>query len=237
MVLDKARLKAILFDKDGTFVDFDQTWGPATLRVMQTMSRGDVAVLQRLIDLTHFDLQTTRFKHSSPLYAFSSADYGPDWAQAMGVPFSKAVTDEMDRLFAEEAIANLTPIGDPAAVFRALHMRGLVLGVITNDSEIGGVSQVQALGLQPYCSFIAGWDSGHGRKPGPGQIQAFLRNNSFKPSEVIMVGDTLHDLHAAKAAGVFALGVTSGPMVPQGFAEVADHILPSIEEIEVWLSA
>jgi phosphoglycolate phosphatase len=231
------RVKAILFDKDGTFVDFNKTWGPATLRVMQIMSRGNVATLKRLVALTHFDLNTSTFAPTSPLLAGSSGDYGPAWAEAMGVPFSSDVTDEMDRLFAEEAMACLTPIGNPEAVFKRLHSRGLVLGVITNDSEIGALTQIEALGLSPYCGFIAGWDSGHGRKPGPGQIEAFLRLHGFQPSDVAMVGDSLHDMEAARAAGVFALGVTSGPIVPDGFATHADLVLDSIADIESWLSA
>jgi phosphoglycolate phosphatase len=227
--------KAILFDKDGTFVDFDKTWGPATLRVMQEMSRGNVAVFRRLIDLTHFDLTTSTFASTSPLVSGSSGDYGPAWAQAMGVPFSSAVTEEMDRLFAHETLACLTPINQPVTVFHALHAKGLELGVVTNDSETGALTQVEALGLAPYCTFIAGWDSGHGRKPGPGQIEAFLKTRAYEPQNVVMVGDSLHDMHAARAAGVFALGVTSGPMVPDSFADHADHVLASIAEIAAWL--
>jgi phosphoglycolate phosphatase len=230
------RFKAILFDKDGTFVDFNKTWGPATLRVMQVMSRGQVSVFKKLVALTHFDLQTSTFAPTSPLLAGSSGDYGPAWAEAMGVPFSSDVTNEMDKLFAEEAFACLTPIGNPKAVFQSLYARGIALGVVTNDSEIGALSQVEALGLTPYCRFIAGWDSGHGRKPGPGQIEAFLRLHGYKASDVAMVGDTLHDVEAARAAGVFALGVTSGPTIPPHFAAHADHVLGSISDIESWLS-
>jgi phosphoglycolate phosphatase len=230
------RFKAILFDKDGTFVDFNKTWGPATLRVMQIMSRGDVAVLKRLVALTEFDLQTSTFSSTSPLLAGSSGDYGRAWADAMGVPFSTAVTDEMDKLFAQEALACLTAIGDPREVFETLHRQSLLLGVVTNDSEIGALTQVEALGLKPFFHFIAGWDSGYGRKPSPGQIEAFLRQHQLKPQEVAMVGDTLHDMHAARAAGVFALGVTSGPIIPKNFASEADHILPSIAEIPAWIA-
>jgi phosphoglycolate phosphatase len=228
------RFKAILFDKDGTFVDFNKTWGPATLRVMQIMSRGDAAALKRLVALTEFDLQTSTFSSTSPLLAGSSGDYGPAWADAMGVPFSSAVTNEMDMLFAQEALACLTSIGSPHQVFETLHRQGVALGVVTNDSEVGALTQVEALGLKPYCRFIAGWDSGYGRKPGPGQIEAFLRLHHFKSHEVVMVGDTLHDMHAARAAGVFALGVTSGPIIPENFASETDHILPSIADIPAW---
>jgi phosphoglycolate phosphatase len=227
--------KAILFDKDGTFVDFDRTWGPAALTVMTTMAKGNAASLRRLIDVCAYDADTQRFHPSSPLLAGSSGDYGPLWAEALGIPFSSEVTDTMDALFAEAALASLAPIGNPLAVFTALQQRGLRLGVVTNDSERGAVSQISGLGVEHCFRFVAGWDSGHGRKPEAGQIKAFLAQEALAPGEVVMVGDTLHDMHAARAAGVFALGVASGPAVPEDFHRHADHVLPSIMAIEAWL--
>ncbi|WP_204273949.1 hypothetical protein, partial [Stenotrophomonas maltophilia] len=70
-------LRAILFDKDGTFVDFDKTWGPAAFRVMSQMARGDRGKLERLMAVSHYDEAVLRFRSSSPLVAGSSADYGP----------------------------------------------------------------------------------------------------------------------------------------------------------------
>ncbi len=230
-------IRAILFDKDGTFVDFDRTWGPAAYRVMERMAQGDRAGIERLMAVSAFDEAAMRFHPTSPLVAGSSADYGPLWAEALGQPFSAAFTDAMDVLFVEEGLAGLTPIGEPAAVMEALKARGLVLGVVTNDSENGARSQTARLGIDHHFDFIVGWDSGHGRKPAPGQITAFLDAWQMAPQEVVLIGDSLHDMHAARAAGVIAVGVTSGPLVPDGFADHADVVLPSFMELEAWLDA
>jgi phosphoglycolate phosphatase len=232
-----APLRAILLDKDGTFVDFDRTWGPAAFRVMSRMAGGDRLRIERLMDVSHYDEQAMRFRPTSPLVAGSSADYGPLWADAIGVPFSSAVTDEMDRLFVAEGLAGLVAIGDPRAVMTDLKRRGLVLGVVTNDSENGARSQVTALGIDHHFDFLVGWDSGHGRKPEAGQIQAFLDRHGMAPHEVAMVGDSLHDMHAARKAGVVAVGVTSGPLVPDAFETHADVVLGSIMELGAWLDA
>jgi len=230
-------IRAILFDKDGTFVDFDRTWGPAAFRVMERMAKGDRSGLERLMAVSQFDEATMRFRPTSPLVAGSSADYGPLWAEALGRPFSKAFTDEMDVLFVEEGLAGLTPIGDPVGAIGALKARGFVLGVVTNDSENGARSQTARLGIDHHFDFIVGWDSGHGRKPAPGQITAFLDAWQMAPQEVVLVGDSLHDMHAARAAGIIAVGVTSGPLVPEGFADHADVVLPSFMELEAWLDS
>jgi phosphoglycolate phosphatase len=41
-------IRAVLFDKDGTLVDFQRTWGPATDRVLQTLAAGDRAAYENL---------------------------------------------------------------------------------------------------------------------------------------------------------------------------------------------
>ena len=41
-------IRAILFDKDGTLVDFQQTWGPAVYDVMQSLAAGHHAIYERL---------------------------------------------------------------------------------------------------------------------------------------------------------------------------------------------
>ena len=47
-------LKGILFDKDGTLIDFDRTWGPAAFEVMREMAGGDEAVFARLAEVNEF---------------------------------------------------------------------------------------------------------------------------------------------------------------------------------------
>ena len=58
-------------------------------------------------------------------------------------------------------------------LFTALRARGLKLGVATNDSEVPAQAHLRAHGLTGLLDFIAGYDSGHGAKPGPGMCLAF----------------------------------------------------------------
>ena len=77
-------LQGILFDKDGTLIDFDATWGPAAYEVMRHMSAGDGAKFEALVAVCEYELEERRFRSSSPLLAGSSASYGPLWAAALG---------------------------------------------------------------------------------------------------------------------------------------------------------
>ena len=79
-------LRAILFDKDGTLIDFDATWGPAAYEVMRALACGDEAAFADLVRVSEYVLEERRFLPTSPLVAGSSASYGPLWAQALKRP-------------------------------------------------------------------------------------------------------------------------------------------------------
>ena len=83
----------------------------------------------------------------------------------------------------------------------------------------------------------AGSDSGFGAKPAPGMINGFLNVTSLPPDNVVMVGDSLHDLQAGRAAGTRTLGVLTGPAPTETLAPLADTILPGIGSIPDWIDA
>ncbi len=228
-------LKALLFDKDGTLIDFDATWGPASLRVMTELAGGDGLALRRLMEVSHFVEEEARFLPSSPLVAGSSAHYGPLWADVLGRESGEGFFAEMDRLFRIHGLASLTPIGDPAGIMAGLSRRGMRLGIATNDSESSARAQAEALAIDAHLCFFAGYDSGHGSKPEPGMVAAFAQALALDPAEVAIVGDSLHDLHAARGAGAGTIAVLSGPRgaaAREELAPFADHILFSIAELE-----
>ena len=234
------RIKAVLFDKDGTLIDFDATWGPAGYEVMRALSCGDRAALERLMHVSLFVENERRFLPASPLVGGSSAEYGPLWAEALGREAGPALYGEMDALFERWGLATLTPIHDPAAILGGLRHRGLHLGIATNDSKASARAQIAALGLADMMGFVAGYDSGFGSKPDPGMVTAFIRHHGLAPGEVALIGDSVHDLKAARAAGAVAVAVLTGPLRLAARPEIephADHVIGSIADLASWLDA
>ncbi|MFK7945911.1 MAG: HAD family hydrolase [Paracoccaceae bacterium] len=69
-------------------------------------------------------------------------------------------------------------------------------------------------------------------KPGPGMLLAFAKATGLVPSEIVMIGDSIHDLGVAPAAGAaMAVGVLTGPAGHHDLAPYADHVLPSIADL------
>ena len=220
-------IAAVLFDKDGTLLDFDGTWGPAFHAIILSLAKGEEAMVRAQADALHFSLEDKRFRPTSPIIAGSSEQYGEIWGHAIGRTDYEALRQEIDSLSAIESLKALAPIGSPLEALAALSAQGLRLGVATNDSEASARRHVEALGLL-HVEFIVGYDSGHGGKPEPGMVLAFARHLGVEPRRIAMVGDSIHDLHAARAAGALAVAVLTGPATREELSPHADHIVEDI---------
>jgi phosphoglycolate phosphatase len=157
------------------------------------------------------------------------------WAQALDVPLTAEFVDHIDRMFFQTTLDHLTPMGDVKGLLGALAARGLKLGLMTNDADANSRAQIQRLGLDSLLGFIAAYDSGYGHKPDPDPVLAFAAFAKVAPAEIAVVGDTAHDLVAARAAGSVAVGVLSGPIPREQLEPHADVLLPSIAELPDWL--
>ncbi|MEA2876342.1 MAG: phosphoglycolate phosphatase [Hyphomicrobiales bacterium] len=228
-------IRAILFDKDGTLVDFQRTWGPATHKVLTQLCNGDVAAFDRLASVSLYDPVERKLLPGSPVVIETTYGYGKLWAEALGVPLTAEFVDQIDRMFFQTTLDHLTPMGDVKGLLGALAARGLKLGLMTNDADANTRAQMRRLGLDSLLGFIAAYDSGFGAKPAPDPVLAFAAFAKVAPAEIAVVGDTAHDLVAARAAGSVAVGVLSGPIPREQLEPHADVLLLSIADLPDWL--
>jgi len=224
-------LKAMLFDKDGTLVDFHATWGPALKGVIEALT-DDPVQRDALYALNAFDPLTLAFEPQSPFIAGTSADYGPDWAAILETDCDAAFLERLEARCERETARSLAPIGDPLGVLARIAGRGLVLGILTNDTEHAARVQATRLGLNRHLSSIIGYDSGHGYKPSPAPVLAFADLHAVSPNAIAVVGDSRHDLAAARAAGAMAIAVLSGVATRDELAPHADLVVDDITALE-----
>ncbi|MGF1659168.1 MAG: HAD family hydrolase [Rubrimonas sp.] len=230
-------IRGVLFDKDGTLFDFAATWRAAVEALLDALAPGDAALRLRLGGAIGYDPHSGRFAAGSPCVAGSGRQVAE--ALAAHLPGADPRALEAQALAAEAGLgeATLTPAAeDLGGLLGGLRRRGLRLGVATHDSESAARRHLRAAGVHAHFDFVAGYDSGHGLKPGPGMVFAFAEATGLAPAEIAMVGDSLHDLGAARAAGAaLAIGVLTGPADEEELGALADIVLPSIAAIPALL--
>lgn len=229
-------IRGILFDKDGTLVDFFGTWIPAYRVAVDMASRlaSDPALGDRLMRQGGFEPATGKLDPASILASGTTAEICELWAAATGAADRAAVSRELHEAMDRYASLHSVPVGDGLAdLFRRLAGRGLMLGIATMDSEFVARATADAMGLSQWLTFLCGYDSGHGSKPGPGMVYGFCTASGLTPPEIVVVGDTDRDMNMARAAGAgLAVAVLSGATPHEGLAPIADRIIASVLEIE-----
>lgn len=226
------RIAAVVFDKDGTLFDFHATWSLWCQTFIETEARGDSRCRAALAEALGYDLTGSRFLPQSIVIAHTTLEIAaallPMFPGDTALTLSHRMNDIAEGVEQSPAVP-LRPF------LEGLRARGLALGVATNDGEAPARAHLAAAGVAGLFDFIAGYDSGFGGKPGPGQLVGFAHHVGALPATCVMVGDSRHDLTAARAAGMRAVGVLTGLAGAADLAPLADVVLPSIAALPEWL--
>lgn len=91
----------------------------------------------------------------------------------------------------------------------ALHEAGHALAVATGKSRKGLDRVLDSSGLRAYFHASRTADETFS-KPHPAMLQEIMDELGMQPEQVLMIGDTTHDLQMAINAGVDAVGMTYG---------------------------
>lgn len=251
--------KAILFDKDGTLVEFHELWVGTTKSRLDELSKqlekrqkpplgsDEARDLSALLGVpgAHLGIDRGHVDSYGPLIMSGPADHETLAAgfiyQRRNEPF-----DECLRLTQEAfkaALAQQRPrlLPGAAEVLTRLRATGWLLGLVTND----GVPQTQdvltQLGLlETFHSVVcAHYQEVDGirrpiRKPDAEMVLRFCRDVEINASDAILIADSHNDLKMAPAAHcAAAIGVLSGVDTEEQLMKASpDTILDSVADLQ-----
>jgi phosphoglycolate phosphatase len=234
----RGRVRGVLLDKDGTLLDFRRTWAPisrACAGAAAALVRADPHALLRACG---HDPATDTFRPGSTMVVGSARDVARGWLPLLPGVDEEALVELIDGTFTRMSAAAAVPVDGLHAAVGDLRARGLALGVATSDNEASARRALQRLGLLGDFPYVCGYDSGHGPKPGPGMVLGFCAALRLAPSEVVVVGDSAHDLEMAHAAGAaLRVGVLTGPATADDLAPLADAVISGVAALPALLDA
>lgn len=169
--------------------------------------------------------------------------HGVEPTPARAAAFRRAYAERLAAWFAGGAGAKALPgVHDLLGALRERRARepSLALGVLTGNFEETGVLKLRAAGIDDAHFDVRVWGDASPSTPPrrsdlvPVGIRAYerARRATVPPSRVVVLGDTEHDVHAARAHGCRALGVATGRTPAPALAEAgADAVLDDFSDV------
>ncbi|MFO0760122.1 MAG: HAD-IA family hydrolase [Byssovorax sp.] len=190
--MTRPRFQAVLFDLDGTLIDS----------------------IRLILDSFHHTF--TRF--GIPLRSDA------EWLAGIGTPLLKVLapyaSDEvpLDTLIDAYRAYNLEHHDARVAAYpgaseavRALAGAGVRLGVVTSKNQAGTARGLRVAGIEDLMKVRICSEDVQNPKPHPEPVERAMERLGVEASETIFVGDSLHDMHAGRAAQVTTGAALWGP--------------------------
>lgn len=195
--------KGLLFDKDGTILEFDGSWQNAAQNFGDYL--GQVAPVSAPLICQKIGIEGQRLLPNTPLYsgtyyqiAAIMRDY-PPFSQYQEADLVAAISD----FFYQYLLAHLSEvrlIGDVAGLFKELRQQGFLIGIATSDSRQSTEKILTHFDLMPYVDFIATGDD-YPAKPDPTLLKAFAKQYQLPQDQIYVVGDSTVDILLGEQAG------------------------------------
>jgi phosphoglycolate phosphatase len=193
-------LSAVLFDLDGTLLDTVADIALALNRTLleygcEALAEGDV---RRMIG-----------RGSPILIERAAAAQG----RALDGPVQAAMVERFFHHYGELEELNedrAQPYAGAAAALCTLHDSGLSTAVVTNKQHRFADALLRRLNLRGWVDIVIGGDTCPRRKPDPQPLLFACESLHVPPAQALMVGDSVNDVQAARAAGIPIVCVTYG---------------------------
>ena len=229
-------IELLIFDKDGTLIEFHLMWGGWVDRLASRLEAASgLALRDGLYALLGVELEsglvhahgllaaTPMSRIREAVVAFlADAGAAPDTAEA-------AVNQAWD---APDPVALARPVTDLAALLARLRPRVGLFAVATSDDRDPTIRTLESLGIAGEFADLACADDGIPNKPAPDPVLRLCERLGVPPGRTAVVGDSPADLRMGRAAGVArTIAVLTGVGDLATLQPLADIVLPSIAEL------
>lgn len=229
-------IELVVFDKDGTLIDFHAMWGGWALelgRRLDGATRRPVA--GDVFAAIGFDPVGGRVRAGAPLAVATMAGIAEITAAVIRrwCPSVAAARRAVETAWFEpDPVATAVPTADLPVLFERLRGGDLRIAVATTDDRAPTEATLRGLGVRQHVSALACGDDGVGVKPDPAMVLAICTALGVAPDRIVVVGDTPADLAMGRAAGAArVIGVLSGVGSREELEPLADAVLGSIGEL------
>jgi phosphoglycolate phosphatase len=234
------RAQAIIFDKDGTLIDFDAMWGGWVIYLAEQLRLVSGLNVQEALCLAMgYDEKTKKVlatgklasRPMSQLYQLTV-----DVVKSLGLSSSEAECQVEKAWCIPDPVILAKPLTDIRALVSSLQDHGIQIAIATADDRAPTQAMIEAFDIVEFIATMACADDGMPSKPAPDMVRTICEKLKLDPKNVMVIGDTASDLKMARAAGAgLAVGVLSGVSTAKDLIPYADVLIESIDELYAYI--
>ncbi|OZI11431.1 haloacid dehalogenase [Bacillaceae bacterium SAS-127] len=234
------QIKAVLFDKDGTLLEFNSIWLKVAYELVDAFVEAE-----GLLQLDKNDLleQLGVSEDGADPNGIIACGTNDDiiklfvtFLQNKGRPKEKAQlsqwVNENILTIMKKHQDEIVPVQGVRSLFEKMKKEQLTIGIVTADSLAATKLFLELFDLSAYFDFIVTSDTFPVHKPDPLIVTTFCQQYGIDPMEVAVIGDTPLDLMLAKNGQVgLGIGVLTGTGQREDLHDLADFVLPSVAQL------
>ncbi len=234
-------IKGILFDKDGTLLDFHLLWSrsaPVVVDQLIHMNQWDETEVDRDFILKAMGVEAERVIPEGALAYMTYSEIGGEISRALS---QKKIHKDSVLLGSQLSVLYETVISDKdysksvitdlPNLFHQLKGMGLKIGLATADTFHSAQKCFKALNVYESFDFIGSDDGILRPKPKADMFDSFAKKFGFLPEEIAVVGDTPNDMIFAHKCGGTGIGVLSGLSSLKDLEDKADYVISSVKTL------
>ena len=221
-------IRAILFDKDGTLLEYTEGWVDSIVEFLEekTIDEDKKKKLFKEIGIR----EDGGVEENSILSSETAMD--------LAIIFSKYLDEDLGEIYREidDHLLNylkennkfIRETCDLRSLFEALKDRGILIGIFTSDNYRQAKYSMDYLGLDSFIDFYAAADI-YKKKPNKESLEVFKRKYSLEDQEIIIVGDSRVDMVFGE--NTIKVGVLCGTGSREMLAKYTDNIIDDPSQV------
>jgi HAD superfamily hydrolase (TIGR01509 family) len=188
-----SRVRAVLFDIDGTLLDSNDAHAHAWLDAL----RGHGMNLP-------FDLVRSKIGMGGDKLLREIADIDHESLEG------RSITERRIALLKGHYMADLGPFAGARVLVDRLRSRGLLCAAVTSSKAIDAADLLREAGVADLMDHVITADDADASKPDPDLVEVALERIGVAAEEAVLVGDTPYDVEAGQRAGVAVIAFRCG---------------------------
>lgn len=197
-------VKAVMIDLDGTLLDTAADLAAAANSMLRELGKSELP------------LETIQSYIGKGVQKLVKRALTGSFDEEPNVELFERAMPIYEREYAKTLYVNTRPYPGVLDGLNILREAGFHLACVTNKAEVFTLPLLRAAGLAEYFELTLSGDSLPRKKPDPMPLLHACTHFAILPSEMLLIGDSLNDAEAARAAGCHIF------CVPYGYNEGRD---------------